>query len=121
VSVDGTWLLLTPTGLDFGDVQVGETSAQQMTHITNIGTSAVTIAMTGGAPDAPSFGAFQNCQGVTLQPGESCQIIYSFTPAAVGLATATSSFTLNGQPFSVRLERARACRRRSSASSSCLR
>src|SRR5690606_17407555 len=69
---------------------------------TNIGTSAVTISMAGGAPPTPFNGA-QSCQGTTLQPGESCQIIYGFSPTAEGQATGTSSFTLNGQPFSVEL------------------
>jgi len=94
--------LVTPTGLDFGNVQVGQTSPDQVANVKNIGTAPVTITGTGGGVGAPFFAA-QNCASVTLNPGESCQFFYNFSPTTGGPATATSSFTLNGQAFSVEL------------------
>ena len=94
--------LTTPTGLDFGEVQTGTTSPQQVTNITNVGTSPVVMSGAGGAPGAPFNGA-QNCQGVTLAPGASCQMFFTFTPTDLGPASGTSSGTWNGQAFSISL------------------
>ena len=94
--------LVTPSGLDFGPVQVGVTSATQTVTVTNVGTSSVTISIAGGAPGSP-FSAGQDFHLTSLAPGAQGHIIYSFTPTAAGLATATSSFSLNDQPFTVNL------------------
>ncbi|HSM03851.1 MAG TPA: choice-of-anchor D domain-containing protein [Longimicrobiales bacterium] len=94
--------LVTPIGFDFGEVQVGSTSPPTVTTVTNVSALPVVVSSAGGAPGAP-FGASQSCQGVTLDPGDSCAFSYSFSPTAAGAATATSSFTLNGEPFSVDL------------------
>ena len=98
----GPQFLVTPTELSFGTVPVGTISAAQAVTVTNMGTAAVDVTMAGGFPGTP-FTSAQNCEGVTLAPGGACQIKYGFLPTAGGLATATSSFTLNGQPFSVEL------------------
>ena len=94
--------LVTPAGLDFGDVAIGTTSTQQIVDITNIGASPVVMSGAGGAPGG-DFTAVQNCQGNTLNPGESCQMFFTYTPSTVGPATAVSSGTWNGQPFSIDL------------------
>ena len=94
--------LVTPVGLEFGGVAIGGTSPEQIVTVTNVGTSPVTVSMTGGAPGAPFNGA-QNCQGNTLAPGASCQIFYTFSPTDAGPATASSIGAVNGQPFNIAL------------------
>jgi hypothetical protein len=98
----GPQLLITPTALEFGEVQMGTTSAQQIVNITNAGTAPLVMSGAGGAPGLP-FNAVQNCQGLTLAPGESCQMFFTFSPTEAGPATATSSGTWNGQPFAIEL------------------
>ncbi|HVM01164.1 MAG TPA: choice-of-anchor D domain-containing protein [Acidimicrobiales bacterium] len=95
-------LLITPVALEFGEVQVGTTSPSQQVSITNVGAAAVVMEGAGGAPGAP-FSAVQNCQGNTLQPGQSCQMTFAFSPTSPGPASATSAGTWNGQPFSIEL------------------
>ncbi|HVQ89389.1 MAG TPA: choice-of-anchor D domain-containing protein, partial [Mycobacteriales bacterium] len=89
--------LITPTGLDFGDITVGSTSPQQIITITNRSSAAVVMSGAGGA--AGVFGGVQDCQGTTLASGASCHMFYAFTPTALGAATGTTSGTWNGQPF----------------------
>jgi hypothetical protein len=98
----GLKFLVTPTALEFGEVQVGDTSPQQITTVTNTGSAPVMVSMAGGAPGAP-FTAVQNCQGAELAPGESCEVFYRFAPTDPGPASATSSFSINGVPFTVEL------------------
>jgi hypothetical protein len=96
--------LITPVGLDFGQVAVGTTAPSQQVQITNVSTSPQKISSTsfvGGA--AGVFGGAQNCVGKTLAPAESCQLTYRFQPTAVGSADRTASGTINGQPFAVDL------------------
>jgi hypothetical protein len=99
----GPQFLITPTALEFGEVPVGTTSPQQVVNITNAGTSPVVMSGAGGAPGAP-FSAVQNCQGQTLEPGESCQMFFRFSPTEAGPATATSSGNWNGRPFAIELQ-----------------
>jgi hypothetical protein len=89
---------ISPTGLDFGEVALGTTSPDQQIAVTNVGTSAVTVSMAGGA--AGVFGGFQDCQGKSLAPGASCHITYQFTPSAPGPTTGSTSGSINGQNFS---------------------
>ncbi len=91
--------LITPTSFDFGDVPLGSPSPQQTVTITNKGSTSVTMSGAGGA--AGVFGGSQNCQGLTLAPGASCQMFYSFTPSALGPVTGSTSGSWNGQPFAL--------------------
>ena len=88
-------LLMTPTSFDFGEVQVG-TSVHLTADITNVSGVAILMNGAGGAVSAP-FSAAQNCQGKTLEPGESCQMFFSFSPTAPGAAAAVSSINWSGQ------------------------
>ena len=90
------------TGISFGDVPVGSTSPTETVTVTNVSTAPVTVTIAGGAPEAP-FGAYQNCMSQTLAPGGTCSVSYSVTPTATGPVTASSDFTINGQPFTVNL------------------
>ena len=89
--------LVSPTAFDFGDVAIGSTSPNQTVTITNVSGTPVVVSGAGGA--AGLFGGFQNCGGVTLNPGQSCQFFYQFTPTALGPVTGSTNGSLNGQPF----------------------
>ena len=106
ISLDGTGvlpkLIATPVGFDFGDVQVGTTAPQLVSNIMNTGSTPVLMSGAGGAPGIP-FNATQNCQGVTLVPGAACQMFFTFSPTAVGPASASSHFTWTGLPFTIPL------------------
>jgi hypothetical protein len=97
VAAASAQFLITPTSFDFGDVPVGSTAPQQEVNITNTGTSPVVMSGAGGG--AGAFGGEQNCQGITLAPGASCQMFYAFTPEALGPANGSTGGSWNGQPF----------------------
>src|SRR5258708_8743954 len=82
LSADGVQqFLISPTSLDFGSVPIGTSSPSQTVTVTNIGPSTVLMSGAGGGVGSP-FSAFQSCQGKTLNPGASCQMVYSFTPTS---------------------------------------
>src|SRR5258708_31114233 len=56
----------------------------------------------GGGVGSP-FSGFQSCQGNTLNPGDSCQMVYSFSPTSAGAASTNSIGDWNGQNFNVTL------------------
>src|SRR5260370_8842168 len=56
----------------------------------------------GGGVGSP-FSGFQSCQGKTLNPGNTCQMVYAFSPTATGPASTTSSGDWNGQSFNITL------------------
>src|SRR5258708_11451936 len=80
-------VLITRSSLDFGAVQVGTTAPSQTVTVTNIGPSPVVMSGAGGGVGSP-FSGFQSCQGNTLNPGASWQMVYSFSPTAPGPASA---------------------------------
>ncbi|CAN5178231.1 hypothetical protein BH09ACT6_BH09ACT6_12080 [soil metagenome] len=94
--------LVSPKALDFGEIALGLSSSAQTISVTNVSGSSAVVEMSGGG--GWEFGGVQNCQGVTLAAGGSCQIFYTFTPSAAGIRTATPSGTINGQPFSLTLK-----------------
>ncbi|HMM83882.1 choice-of-anchor D domain-containing protein [Azohydromonas sp.] len=89
---------ISPLSFDFGHVAVGGTSSKQTVTITNVSGSPQLLSLAGGA--AGVFGGVQNCQGVTLAPGASCQVDYEFKPAVTGAVTGSTSLEVNGQPAS---------------------
>ena len=95
--------LVTPTALSFSQVLTGSTSPAQTTTITNISSGTKVVTLSGGAVSAP-FSSTQDCQGTSLAPGASCHISYSFAPTTADPASATSSFTVNGESASVKLK-----------------
>ena len=90
--------LISPTSIDFGDVPIGTTGAPHAVAVTNMGFDAA--VMTGTIVVAGPFGVTQNCQGVTLAPGASCQMSFAFKPTAVGPATGSATGSWNGQAYS---------------------
>jgi hypothetical protein len=89
--------LITPTSLAFGGVKVGQTSKQQSINVTNLANQPVVMSGAGGG--AGVFGGTQNCQGETLNPGQSCQMFYAFTPTAAGFVQGSTNGSWNGQAF----------------------
>ncbi len=98
----GPQLLVTPTALSFGSVPIGSTAPTQAVTVTNVGLGTVDLVIAGGSPGDP-FSVAQNCTNAPLGPGATCQVLYGFSPTASGLATSTSTFALNGQPYSIEL------------------
>jgi hypothetical protein len=96
-------LLISPVGLDFGNVQVGSTAPAQKVTITNITTVPVIMSGAGGAPPSGRFGGGQSCQGITLAPDASCEMSFAFSPSATGTLTDASIGSWNGQAFHVDL------------------
>lgn len=71
---------ISSTLLQFGSVDVGQTS-QIIVNITRVAPGSGALNVYGGAPfDSTNFNGSQNCQGVTLAQGQSCQFYYEFQP-----------------------------------------
>ena len=92
----GTAVSLVPSGLNFGDQQVGTTSQPQVVTLTNYGTQALSIHhihITG-----KSWGAFaqSNTCGTSVPAGGNCSISVTFTPKYKGSKTATLDVGDNG-------------------------
>jgi hypothetical protein len=94
----GPQILITPTRLDFGEVQVGATSPEQRMTVTNVGPSPVVMSGAGGALQPPFYNP-QDCQGKTLNPGESCHHYVTFRPTATGPVTGSTNGTWSGQSY----------------------
>jgi Abnormal spindle-like microcephaly-assoc'd, ASPM-SPD-2-Hydin len=106
-----TDISISTTSVDFGDVDVGTTAGPVAVTLTNTGGDPFgPINMFGGAPPSAEFNASQNCQGMTLPAGGSCQVSFSFSPGAAGPYSDTSAFTVSetnnqsdGEDFTVAL------------------
>ncbi|MDW4497964.1 choice-of-anchor D domain-containing protein [Sulfitobacter sp. D35] len=106
VQLNGTGLdplLVSPLSLDFGEVEVGQSSSLQLiSEITNVSGVTQTYSLAGGAPSG-GFGAVQNCAGGVLAPGASCQFFYSFSPTSAGAHVSQSVFSIDGKPVVIDL------------------
>ena len=95
------WVSLGSSGhvdLQFGQVEVGSTSPQLSVRLGNTdGGQLGPINIVGGGPSG-AFGASQNCQGRTLNPGQSCDMSYTFTPTTAGSTTGASDFVVTYTP-----------------------
>jgi hypothetical protein len=98
-------VLLSPTSLDFGNQNVGLTSAPEVVMLTNTGNINLTITsirITG--TNRGDFAETNSCPG-SVPPNNSCQISVIFTPSATGSRNAAVKITDNtpGSPQSVPL------------------
>jgi Abnormal spindle-like microcephaly-assoc'd, ASPM-SPD-2-Hydin len=98
VGLSGTGLegigQLKPTSLNFGNQNVGTTSAPKAATLTNIGNATLGIAsisITGA--NSGDFAQSSNC-GSALAPLASCTINVTFTPTATGSRSATLTISL---------------------------
>jgi hypothetical protein len=96
-------LTVAPTDVSFPDTAVGETSSMAVV-VTNVSPTALTPNYAGGAPiDPTNFGGSQNCAGVSLAGGQSCQFTYTFTPSAPGPWSTSTTIDVDGQDFAISL------------------
>jgi hypothetical protein len=86
------------TTLAFPTTVVGNTSAGIAVVVTNVSAVSQTLTLAGGAPGDANFSGVQNCAGATLAPGASCTVTYSFAPQTTGPHSASTNFTINGEP-----------------------
>jgi hypothetical protein len=97
LSGTGTFASLSPSSLNFGSVNVGESSTPQNVTLTNVNTvasfSVNSITFTGNDPS--DFSQTNNC-GKSLAAGASCTITVTFTPQATGARTASLSVADGG-------------------------
>ncbi|HEX4682784.1 MAG TPA: choice-of-anchor D domain-containing protein, partial [Gemmatimonadaceae bacterium] len=94
---------ITPSAIDFGDVQTGNTAASQTISITNLSPVPVVMSGAGGAPPTGQFGGVQACQGLTLASGSSCSMSFAFSAAALGILTDASMGSWNQQAYHISL------------------
>ena len=92
----------SPTGVAFGTVSIGTTSAASVT-LTNTSSDYVTISNV--SVSGPGFNANGVPTGIILAPGEAATLNVTFAPAATG--DATGSVTINsdaaGSPTTISL------------------
>jgi hypothetical protein len=101
VGVQSDRFLISPTGLDFGEVEVGTTAPAQSVRITNLGPGPIAMDGTGGT--ATLFSSTGDCHGATLDEGDTCSMTYGFAPLVPGLVDEVVTGSWNGQSFSVGL------------------
>jgi hypothetical protein len=89
-SLSSTVVSLSPTGLAFGNENVGSTSAAQTVTLTNVGTAALT-----GVSVATSSAMFTqtNTCAANVAPGGTCTISVKFVPTAAGVVQGSLSIT----------------------------
>lgn len=87
---DGSIVIdISTVDIEFGDVNVGETSAPSTVTVRNDGMlPSEIIAVYVDGLQSHSFSKSDNCQGNTLTAGESCLITTTFSPADDGRLTA---------------------------------
>jgi hypothetical protein len=85
---------IAPVSINFGNVQVGQTSSSQTITVTSNGTLPLTISSIT-SPANPPFSMGHNCplSPATLAVGNSCQINVQFSPTVAG--GVSSSITVN--------------------------
>ena len=89
-SAGGATLSISPAPLDFGAQAVGTTSGVRTLTLRNLGPSSLTFtALVVNGPAAYDYGIDGSCAvGQPLQAGRSCDLSFTFTPAAAGLRPA---------------------------------
>jgi hypothetical protein len=97
----GPEVVVSPFSLDFGSVRIGGTSTEQTVTIRNTGLARLTD-FADSPPLDLQFSGVQTC-GSGVGPGASCQYIFTFSPAAVGAFTTTSTSSTNAGPFTIEL------------------
>jgi len=101
----GTSLKLSLTGINFANQPVNTTSPPESIQLTNSGDNPITISQILIAGSNPSDFAQTNTCGTHLGGHQSCRIMVTFTPRAVGARAATLSITDSdpGSPQTVAL------------------
>ena len=96
-----------PTGLNFGNQNVGTTSAAKSVTVTNTGTAAlhVSIVALAGTNSGDFIISADTCTGASVAVNATCAVSVTFTPSAAGARSATLTFTddAGGSPQTVAL------------------
>jgi hypothetical protein len=94
---------LSATSISFGNENVGTQSAGKSVTMTNTGNAALSIGSIAVSGAHASSFDFVNTCGSTLAIGANCIIYGTFTPAAMGLVSATVAITDNaaGSPQTI--------------------
>ena len=82
-SLSSSVVSLSPTGLAFGNLNVGGTSATQTISLNNVGTAALTGVTI--ATDSNNFTISNNTCGASVAAGATCTFAVAFTPQAQSL------------------------------------
>src|SRR5262245_2387613 len=91
---------VSPTTLSFPSTYVGSSSSLTVT-ITNASSTTQTPNFSGGAPNDPTnFGGSQNCAGVPLDPGATCEFTYTFAPSSPGAHSSSTTIDVESDSFS---------------------
>jgi hypothetical protein len=91
----GTQVQLSSTGLNFGNVRIGQ-SGKQTLNLTNVGTTALSvtkISITGAA--GADYTQTNTC-GTSVAAGASCAFTVTFKPTVKGARIGSLSITDNG-------------------------
>ncbi|MFO1324355.1 MAG: choice-of-anchor D domain-containing protein [Burkholderiales bacterium] len=106
IALSGTGIVPAPaptlsanaTALDFGNVALGASSSTQTMTVTNAGGGTLALAsLTPGGANPGDFARTGTCAaGSNLTAGQSCTVIYRFTPTAAGARAATLAVASNG-------------------------
>lgn len=96
-------LQLSATTLNFGSINVGQTSQPQALTATNSGSVAITFATIEASG---AFSESDDCVKAPLQPGTNCTINVTFSPIAPGSTVGSLTLTDNavGSPQVVTLD-----------------
>ena len=94
-------ITVSSTTLNFGNVGVGATSAQQVT-VTNTSALPQAPLAAGGGTSSP-FNGVTNCGVPTLPPGSTCTFDYGYSPTALGPSNGSASITVGGGSYAVSL------------------
>jgi len=91
----------TPPSLAFGYVATGTTSGAQTITVSNTGTGAATNMSYPAAP--AKFNKSGTCSSATLNPGQFCTVIFTYSPTAATADNATYTITGGGATISIPL------------------
>jgi hypothetical protein len=89
----GTVVVLSPTGINFGNQRVGTSSVPVRVTLSNVGPSSLSItqiAIKGADPN--DFSQTNDC-GTSVPPQSQCTITVTFTPTATGARSAKVSIS----------------------------
>jgi hypothetical protein len=97
----GPAVTLSSQSEDFGSVQIGSTSSQQMLTVMNVGNAPLTVT---SVTTSGTFAQTNNCNTSVLQ-NEDCTIVLTFSPTAAGTQTGSLTIASNatGSPQTVSL------------------
>ncbi len=83
-----------PPSLNFGSIDVGQSSAQQVVTVANIGNQNLTFSALDATTNFNLKGAGTTCSDATpLTPGATCGLGLEFAPTAAGTLSGTGNLT----------------------------